>query len=200
MPSKAAAAKALRDEWYDRLAADGFVDLESRRDPNGPLNGYSGGAPRPGTVEGKADYYDAARAAVNDPALPWTGREKKVIALHVDGLPYREIRRRVGCRRSMVETTVAAFARWLARPRRGGRPNRLGLGRGTWTLIARLSDDETDALYWLAAQLQCTPAQAARAAIRQVVKEARGVNVHAQPGAPAAVIREVAEADGVART
>jgi len=187
--------KSLRDEWYDRLAADGFVDLESRRDVNGALSGSAGGAPRQ-VIGGKGDYYQAARLALHDPSLPWrTGRARRIIEMHVDGVGHREIRRRLRCRRSFVEETTTAFTRWLRR-KKHGRTSVIGCGRQSWRLTVRLSDAETDALWSLAARLGCKPHEAAREAIRAA---ARGVVVSTQPKISAGAMREIVAA-GVDRT
>lgn len=199
------APAALRDAWYDRLAADGFVDLEARRNPDAPIASgpaVQTRAARPPAVVGKADYFDMARAALYSDALPaqWKrGRARKVLELHVTGLWNRRIRDQVKCGRTFVEETIRAFALWLRRERPAGRTSTQGLGRGSWRLTARLTDGETDALYWLAGQLGCTPAQAARASIRAAVSrraDIAGSDVSTHDRIGAATLSEVAIADG----
>jgi hypothetical protein len=109
---------ALRSEWYDRLAATGFVDLEPRDNPDGPLPGFAGSGAI--CLDGREEYYRMAWQAVHEPEFRrrFTARQRRIIRLHLgtrDGRPLgiREIRRRTHRWNNAVVRDIAAFKDWL---------------------------------------------------------------------------------------
>lgn len=139
---------ALQRQWYRRLAAEGFRDIEvsaSARDPGAVLDsgrfvdcGPGGHRPiDPNELAERSEYYARARSIVDK----LHGLERRVFSLHADGVTFREIARRTGRRLDWVHTTVSRI-----RSREGVRDVRhVRDGGGTNTLLQMVQrmDDET---------------------------------------------------------
>ena len=107
---------ALAAEWRQRLKDDGFDDHE---DSSGRLRtvGPQRGVDPVTLMEGNghwlrsAEYFDVLASAMHSPAfvVDWPPRQREVIELHVQGMSYREIRRKTGCAHGFDTRAVAAF-------------------------------------------------------------------------------------------
>lgn len=114
----------LRDEWYGRLEAEGFKDIEfiDRRHggPGDYLRGVSAGdlrrnSRRIANVRETLAYYTAARARVHD--LP-PGLERGVWRMYADGATRVELYaayERLGVTKAEIDRIVAAGHREVLR-------------------------------------------------------------------------------------
>lgn len=113
---------ALRREWYARLAAEGFRDIEATDWTTGEskgLVGISDSAVRRRYSSDDAHYFRLAGEIAESPGLETPERWRAAWQLHADGAPYAEIARRMGvCSRTV--------RRWCSNIRR----ERLPIPRG----------------------------------------------------------------------
>lgn len=102
--SAARAFKELQSEWYDRLKADGFDDLES---PGGHLRGFDHRTWRRALEDRskREGYFERALDVLN--RYEFENEQQRMIwALHVEGLPVRTIGERVQKHPATVQWTI----------------------------------------------------------------------------------------------
>lgn len=168
----------LRREWYGKLKAAGFEDIETGDEHNGLLKTdkrFQDG--HESADEAQAEYYRLASAFLYDHVFA-TAKERNIWAAHADGVPMRAIAKRCRTYVRLVHATVNALRSLMLREPavRLGRPKVPG-GRSSvtaWKLQVRLTDAETEALHWLAGELGVPAREAARHAIRLLVSQKSG--------------------------
>jgi hypothetical protein len=108
----------LRAEWYARLAADGFQDIEK---PDGTLMDRGrlayARSQSPAVRSARAAYYSAAAAYLHE--TPWADLlERRIWALHAEGETVRAIAEQVGQSKDYVQRRVTChrLAMRLNRP------------------------------------------------------------------------------------
>lgn len=146
----------LRREWAERLKAAGFEDLESGRDPDGPLSDRGNLHPVDHTpselerladrMEDGADYQSWARHVLH--TTHWrNAAERRIWELHCDGLGDRDIAATLTIKRHRVQAVLSAIKakaakRWTSeRARAAWRPSwqrraREGYGRRAARLLS----------------------------------------------------------------
>lgn len=168
----------LRREWYSKLKAAGFQDIETGDEHSGLLKTdkrFQDG--HESADEAQAEYYRLAGVFLHDHRWQTT-RDRDVWAAHAAGVPMREIAKRCRTYVRLVHATVGRLrAIMLAgTTTKLGRPKVPG-GRSSvtaWKLQVRLTDAETEALHWLAGELGVPAHEAARHAIRLLVSQKSG--------------------------
>lgn len=115
----------LRDQWYRKLADEGFDDIEVldeiTRQPAGLLRGPSTGdlnrsESRRAYIQGSQEYYRLARQYV------WTlprGPERHAAQLHADGLSDREVTEVI--QKTYPGTEQKDVRRWITHARKAVR-------------------------------------------------------------------------------
>jgi hypothetical protein len=112
------AREKLRREWAERLRASGFEDLESLRDPDGPLSDRGNLHPVANTptergrlaerMEDGAEYQAWARAILHDG--PWkSAQERRIWELHCEGQGDRDIAAALNIKRWRVQAILQAI-------------------------------------------------------------------------------------------
>jgi len=168
----------LRREWYGKLKAAGFEDIETGDEHNGLLKTdkrFQEG--HESADEAQAEYYRLASVFLHEHRWQLS-RDQRIWAAHAEGVPMREIAKRCKTYVRLVHATVNRLrAIMLATPKTHiGRPKVPG-GRSSvtaWKLQVRLTDAETEALHWLAGELGVPAREAARHAIRLLVSQKSG--------------------------
>lgn len=178
--SPAAPPPALKREWYARLKASGFEDIETGDEHDGLLKTDKRFQDGHESVDAaQAEYYRLASVFLHEHRFA-NVRERRIWEAHAGGIPMREIAKRCRTYVRLVHATVNTLrALMLAEPStRKGRPRVPG-GRSSataWKLQVRLTDAETEALHWLAGELGIPAREAARHAIRLLVSQKSGNN------------------------
>jgi len=174
----ASAPAALKREWYAKLRASGFQDIETGDEHDGLLKTdkrFQDGHESADAAQ--AEYYRLASSFLYEHRFK-TPRDRRIWEAHAEGVPMREIAKRCRTYVRLVHATVNTLrALMLAEPTsRMGRPRVPG-GRSSataWKLQVRLTDHETEALHWLARELGIPAREAARHAIRLLVSQKSG--------------------------
>lgn len=181
----------LTRQWYDRLAREGFADIETGPSADGLLKTDKRIDPsKLPEYQAQAAYYRRASSwAYHHPFASTLDRD--IWRLHAEGHPYREIAARLKARGAYVKLVHETVGRLRAEMLEGradgrGRPEKPdGYHRGSARVTMRLTDQEAEALWYLAELLKVKPNEAARAAIRFCVATKRGTAVPVQERAHA---------------
>lgn len=106
----------LQAEWYLKIKQSGFEDIEDVKSPNEFIkvwhSSYFQTRYSPNEFEEKREYYDRARAFLEDQMqgleyiLFGKQLERTIWELHSEGLSLREIAREVGVNKDKVQNIV----------------------------------------------------------------------------------------------
>ena len=106
-------SKALIDKWYDKLEAAGFEDIEERHSPREMLkrkHNHDFKKIEPDMYEAKRFYFQEAADMLN-----WhkfrNARERKIWALHAEGLSVREVATKIKLAKSEVHRIILRLRR-----------------------------------------------------------------------------------------
>lgn len=179
----------LTRQWYDRLAREGFADIETGSDRDGLLKTDKRIDPsKLPEYQAQAAYYRKASSWGYHHRFTST-LDRDIWHLHAEGHAYKAIAAKLRSRGAyvkLVHETVGRLRREMLAARAGGRPEKPeGYHRGSARLNIRLTDQEAEALWYLAALLKVRPVEAARVAIRVCVTTNRGTSVPLQERAHA---------------
>ncbi len=176
-------------QWYARLRADGFEDIEipwEGRDPSRwALRSSTPTRHGQLTAERLAEeqaYRSWAETVLQD--TDWRGRriERRIWEFHVEGLTYTEIAqklKRSGVYRRQVFEVVNRIkagtkAPQMGRPRiEGGRSSRTA-----WEFRRRLTDVEAEAVHALARERGCKPHEVLSELLSVLVRQKSGTAAH----------------------
>lgn len=123
--------KEREAEWYAKLKASGFVDIENTSNPDRPLKDWHSTkflSERSRIRQAEREEYNRMietfleSGAINEicSSMVKHGRNKigpkkakNILVLHVNGLPERKIAKKVRCSRDIVNRTLKKAKEWM---------------------------------------------------------------------------------------
>ncbi len=164
-------------KWYDKARASGLDDIEIPT-TSGNMDGrmrtsvrIDQGSPLVRQGPETAEYYRRAAIFLHEHRFATT-QERSIWELHAAGVSYHDIEERLGLTNWRVESTLSALipvmeAKYTTKRR--GRP-RGPTGRESFKRRVRFTDDQADAIHFIATQEQLSLLGAIRLAVLMYAK------------------------------